>query len=150
VIDYQVWYKSITDGMSYSIFTTGISATEYVAEGLTRGSFYRFKIEARNAYGYSFFSDEVTIRSALVPDQPVVPTTEFDYADNTIINWTAPDNQGSEILSYTIYVQKGDLSYDTVLAYCDGSNQAIRDALTCTIPSYHLHEDYGIPWATDV
>jgi len=71
-------------------------------------------------------------------------------ADNTIINWTAPDDQGSEILTYTIYVQKGDLTWSTVPAYCDGSLPAIRDAYTCTIPSLHLHEDYDIPWGTDV
>jgi len=69
----------------------------------------------------------------------------------TVITWVAPDNGGSQILTYTVYVQKSDGTYVTELTNCDGANTVIRDALTCSIPSVLLHEEpYGLPWGTDV
>jgi len=60
-------------------------------------------------YGYSWFSNEVAILAAQVPDKPQAPTTTFDAAnDDVILTWVAPDNAGSEILTYTIQVRHSD------------------------------------------
>lgn len=87
------------------MYTTNHVSDEFVVTGLTRGLFYQFKLEARNAYGYSFFSDILELRSALVPDQPVAPSTDFVWASDEIrvsggddatgttnIYWSAPDD----------------------------------------------------------
>jgi len=49
---------------------SGLSATTYLVTGLSVGSAYKFKIQARNAYGYSEFSEIVTILAAQVPNKP--------------------------------------------------------------------------------
>jgi len=58
-------------------------------------------VEARNAYGLSFFSNTVTILAAQVPAQPSAPTTAWS-PDNVIVTWSAPDNGGSAITGYTV------------------------------------------------
>ena len=56
-----------------------------------------------------------------MPDTPIAPTTVWD-PDNVIIVWVAPDNGGSKILNYTIYIRQSDLvTYSTELTHCDGS-----------------------------
>lgn len=37
---------------------------------LAPGTYYKFKVESRNAYGYSVYSNEVTILAAQTPDAP--------------------------------------------------------------------------------
>ena len=79
-------------------------------------------MDARNIYGFSAFSSPaVSILAAQIPDTPIAPTTIWD-PDNVIITWVAPDNGGSMILNYTIYIRQSDLvTYSTELTHCDGS-----------------------------
>jgi hypothetical protein len=43
-------------------------ATSYLVTGLSVGSTYNFKVEARNAYGYGEFSEVTTILAAQIPN----------------------------------------------------------------------------------
>lgn len=44
---------------------SGIATTAYTATGLTQGQTYKFKVQARNIYGYSIlFTNEVSILAA--------------------------------------------------------------------------------------
>ena len=69
-----------------------------------------------------------------------------------MISWSAPDNGGSAITSYTIYIQTSDLTtYLTELIYCDGSAMTIMSQLTCTIPTIVLHQSpFNISWGSHV
>lgn len=52
VIDYRLW----SDNASGSTFTevqSGITDTSFTVTGLTQGLTYKFKLQARNVYGYS-------------------------------------------------------------------------------------------------
>ena len=69
VIDYQV-YSDLATGNTFSVIASGITVLNYNATSLTEGSTYQFKVEARNAYGFSIFSNIVSILAAQVPDQP--------------------------------------------------------------------------------
>lgn len=72
---------------------------------LTMGSYYKFKVQARNAFGYSDDSNEVTILQGERPSQiaPAVTTTVSNT--HVIIDWNAPSNQGAPITRYTILVR---------------------------------------------
>ena len=60
VIDYRVWYDNASAGASFVELVSGLQSTSYTATGLTQGQTYRFKVESRNAYGYSAtFSQEI-------------------------------------------------------------------------------------------
>ena len=57
-----------------------------------------------------------------------------------MISWSAPDNGGSAITSYTIYIQTSDLTtYLTELIYCDGSLEIVMSQLSCNVPTIVLH-----------
>jgi hypothetical protein len=91
---------------------------------------YQFEVEARNSYGFSDYSNIVSILTAQVPAQPVAPTTVW-IPDNVIINWIAPDNGGSAITGYTITVRQSDqTTFSAGLTNCD---MTILTATTCTI-----------------
>ena len=57
VLDYSLWYAPTTTG-SYSILASGITETIKV-NVLTMGLSYKFKVAARNSFGFSLFSNEV-------------------------------------------------------------------------------------------
>jgi hypothetical protein len=53
LIDYRILYDS---GLGTNVdveLVSGLSATTYTVTGLTRGTTYKFKLQARNIYGYS-------------------------------------------------------------------------------------------------
>ena len=69
-----------------------------------------------------------------------------------MISWIAPDNGGSAITSYTVYIQTSDInSYKTELTFCDGSIVTIISQLSCTIPSIVLHQSpFNLSWGSHV
>jgi hypothetical protein len=46
---------------------SGLSSLEYTATSLTQGATYQFKVEARNSYGLSFFSNIISVLAAQEP-----------------------------------------------------------------------------------
>ena len=73
VVDYSVFYDNAL--LTYSPLESGIETTTYTAEGLQAGLTYRFKVQARNIYGFSYDSEEVAILCARRPSKPVPPTS---------------------------------------------------------------------------
>ncbi len=124
IIDYRVSYH--IDSEPYSYLITEVATTFYTSNALVANSVYTFKVEARNALGYSDFSSEVVIRAAAKPDTPAVPVTTVVSNTDAVITWVAPFNGGSPITSYTILIrQSDDVSYSTELTSCDGSSSSV-------------------------
>ena len=69
VIDYRVSWDQGTS--TYAVLASEITTLSYSTTAtLTANTVYKFKVEARNAYGYSAFSNEVSIRAASLPSAP--------------------------------------------------------------------------------
>ena len=68
---------------------------------LIAGTYYQFKVQARNEVGFSEFSEVLSVYAAQVPDTPAAPTTTR-VDDNIVIDWVAPNEQGSAISGYRI------------------------------------------------
>jgi hypothetical protein len=100
---------------------------------MTTGNTYVFKIEAHTSYGYSDYSDSLSLLMATVPDQVSIPVTSNLNAD-IIITWSAPFANSDPITGYRIEIFQKDLSYSEDLTNCDGSAAGIVSATTCTIP----------------
>jgi hypothetical protein len=66
VLDYRVTYDQSTG--DYVVLDSLINVLSYTASSLTTGKTYTFKVEARNSYGYSAYSDTVSILCAAEPD----------------------------------------------------------------------------------
>jgi hypothetical protein len=73
VLDYRVSYDQASD--TYIELESGVTTLAYTATVLTAGLTYKFKVEARNTYGFSALSDEVSILCATIPSVPATPTT---------------------------------------------------------------------------
>lgn len=75
------------------------SAISVTVTDLTPGNQYKFKVEARNSFGYSDYSSELIVLSGFVPFTPDAPTTRVSGA-HVVIEWTEPTSNGSPIVSY--------------------------------------------------
>jgi len=64
VIDYLIMYAQ--DSRAY-VNLTSVTVLRYNLTSVTTGSTYKFKIRARNSYGYSIESNEVVILAAQMP-----------------------------------------------------------------------------------
>lgn len=99
--DYRV---SIAEqGNSFSILASGITDTAYTATGLTFGITYVFKVESRNSYSYSAYSDEIILLCAFIPDPPLSITTT-NLNDQVVVSWNEPINNGYIVHGYKIFV----------------------------------------------
>jgi hypothetical protein len=151
VIDYRIWFKSTG---SYAVLATGVTTLTYTASGLTTGTTYAFKVQARNSQGYSNSSPELTVLTAAVPSMPTAPTTEFILStpDYVKITWTAPAANGAAISAYTIKIRtSNNVDFVTELTECDGSDALIMAQLYCIVYSSTLNAaPFSLTWGSSV
>lgn len=72
--------------------------------GFNLGQTYIFKVKARNSFGFGDFSSPLTVLSAKTPEQPNAPLTLVS-GDNVIVDWEEPEDNGSPIIGYRIYLR---------------------------------------------
>lgn len=151
LLDYRIWSDQGT-GTTYSVIALNVATTSYTVTGLTQGTSYKFKVDARNEKGYSASSAVVTILAAQIPDVPSAPTTSFNNANGQVtISWTAPDNGGSVITSYSITIAKFDNSSYIETASCDGTLSTVVSSLSCTLASNVINgSPYLVDWGSSV
>jgi hypothetical protein len=91
LLDYTIWYDQ---GINlFAILEENVQSQPYLAENLTKGSTYQFKVQARNVVGLSELSSEYSIIAATEPDTPLTPVTSLTNNDVTI-SWTQPSENG--------------------------------------------------------
>lgn len=108
----------------------------YPALDLTSGLTYKFKLQARNSFGLSAYTDEVqgTLAVGFKPSQPEAPTTS-NVADQVLVQWTAPNENGSPITGYRIELRQNDMTtFSQDMTNCDGSGALITASTQCSIP----------------
>ena len=149
VIDFTLSYKK--DSGSYSILESAIVTQTYTAVGLTMGSTYTFKVQARNAYGLSPFSSEVSVLAAEIPAPPSTPVTTIS-GSSVQITWTIPSAGGSAITSLVILIRHSDgVNFSTEPIDCDGKSSTIVLSNTCSIPISTLRQSpFNLPWGGSV
>jgi hypothetical protein len=67
ILDYII--NMAETGGSFSVLASTVDLN-YLAVGLTSGTTYEFKIEARNIYGYSEYSSVLSLFCAFIPTVP--------------------------------------------------------------------------------
>lgn len=135
IVDYKV-FKYEGAG-PWTELATGVTTKSFIALSMTADTLYTFKVQARNAVGYSADSPTVSIRAASLPGTPSAPTTTVN-GDNVDIAWDVSGTDsdgGSPITAYTILIRHTDgVTFSEDTANCDASQSAIRDAKTCSVP----------------
>jgi hypothetical protein len=72
---------------------------------LTSGVTYEFKVEARNEYGYSVYSETISLLCAFVPEIPTNVATTID-GSYIKVEWTLPSDNGSPITEYKVFIKE--------------------------------------------
>jgi hypothetical protein len=103
VLDYEISYNEAT-GSDFVVLVSGLGATSYTATGLTSGETYLFKVKARNVFGLSVFSQTLSLKAAFKPAQPTPPMTSV-IGSNIVIDWVAPNANGSPITAYRVSIK---------------------------------------------
>jgi hypothetical protein len=107
-------------GGSFSVLAS-TADLNYLATALTSGTTYKFKVEAKNEYGYSEYSETITLLAAYIPEIPISVTTEIDGSQVKVL-WTLPSDNGSPITAYKVYIQEvGTTTYALENTDCDGT-----------------------------
>jgi hypothetical protein len=100
VIDYRVSWA--VEGNAFEVLLTTIQP-ELRVVALTPGTTYQFKVESRNEYGYSDFSETLTLLAAYIPRMPQ-DVESANSAEKIIIQWNLLSDYGSPITEYKIFV----------------------------------------------
>lgn len=138
VLDYTVY--RLEQEQTDQVLIDGVATTSHIATGLTTGYYYTFKVRARNSFGFSDYTETLTILCAEEPATPAAPTTRREN-DNIVVEWTEPANNGAALSSYTVFIGKSDLSFELETSYCDGADSTIMANTACTIPLSVLKAD---------
>jgi hypothetical protein len=91
VLDYRVWYDQGTN--NFVILASNVPTKSFLlTAGVVSGTYYKFKVEARNVIGYSALSAEISILAATVP--PAVTNVVTQAMDNNTvkISWLRPSS----------------------------------------------------------
>jgi hypothetical protein len=99
IIDYRI-VMAIETG-SYQVLATS-TTNSFVVISLEPGTTYSFKVQARNSYGSSGYSNPLTLKCASVPDAPYEPDG-YILNDQVYFSWSDPADNGSPITAYKIY-----------------------------------------------
>jgi hypothetical protein len=73
VEDYRITYDQSND--DYVVLASLVNVQTFTATSLTAGQTYKFKIESRNSYGYSAYSEVLSVLCATNPAIPTAPTS---------------------------------------------------------------------------
>lgn len=142
VIDYRVSYDQATG--TWTSLANEHTEKVYTASGLSPGLTYSFKVEARNEFGFSEYSDTVQILCAMHPETPDAPSTTV-VGDSVVFEWAAPADNGTPITAYSVYIRQSDLTYIEDLTICDGSDLTVITNTQCTVPLASLRaEPYNL------
>jgi cellulose 1,4-beta-cellobiosidase len=80
-------------GGAFSVLASSLTSTEYLANSLSFGTTYDFKVESRNSYGYSAYSSTTSLLCAYIPDHPATVTTT-NTNDQVTVSWSDPVANG--------------------------------------------------------
>lgn len=105
VTDYKVYWDAGTSGNSeVASESNGLWGTFTTLTGtVSAGTTYNFWVVALNYIGSGTASQKLSVTASQVPDAPAAPTITASY--NSIqVSWIAPNNQGSPITYYTVFM----------------------------------------------
>lgn len=118
VTNYTLWSDQGSSGSSYQPVVVDLLSKKFSVTGLSLGTWYIFKVQAKNDWGISDFSDTVRILAAQQPNIPLAPETEF-FRDSVKVTWKEPFNGGSQITGYRVQFKQADNNWSENLADCN-------------------------------
>jgi hypothetical protein len=136
VIAYSLYWDNGVSTGTADIELTDALVTSFTVNGVTGGQAYRFRVRARNIYGYGPYSLATTVIPDDAPGKTDIPTVALSTLDATQvqISWPQPNDHSSTITAYAVLFMTASGDFVTEPTYCDGSSATIVSALTCSVP----------------
>jgi hypothetical protein len=94
-------------------------------------------VKSRNSYGFSDYSQKLTILFAIAPDAPTLVNTT-NSGTQVIIEWSEPESNGSPITEYKVFIQEHNSDNFTKV---DCANTSAR---VCNIELSALQTDFNL------
>jgi hypothetical protein len=135
VIAYSLYWDA-GDAMA-TTFTelTDALVTSFTVNAVTGGQSYRFKVRARNIYGYGPYSDETLVIPDDAPGKTDIPTVQLATDPTEVeVSWPLPDDHSSTITSYEILFMKANGDFAHELTRCDGTLASVVSGRKCSVP----------------
>jgi hypothetical protein len=111
ILDYRLYWDKGLNTWEAVVEASAISALTFTkTSGVSSGTTYKFKVQARTGVGYSTDSAQFTILAAKIPETPAVPSTTVN-GNYIIVSWTEPTTNGSDIVSYKVYIMHKDTGF---------------------------------------
>ena len=132
VLSYNLEWDGGSSGSVYSSLVgyvaNSLSTSFLATNGLTAGQLYRFRVRAKNIWGWGPYSSHTTIQAATIPAKMATPTFSVNaFAGDLMIDWLEPDIQGDPISNYLVII--ADSSQETWNEYstiCNGLNPLVN------------------------
>jgi hypothetical protein len=132
VDDYQISLGEV--GGDYAVIASGVTATQYTATDLTFGVTYKLRMEARNSYSFSVYSEEIELYCGFKPEPPTVVSTT-NVADEVMLAWNAPVDNGATVTAYRIFIVQHDgVTYSEETVQCVGTDPTLVSTRECVVP----------------
>jgi hypothetical protein len=119
-------------GQSFSTIAIGLTSPELLVTDLTSGLIYEFKVQSRNSYSYSDYSEVLSLLCAFKPEPPLLVTTT-NSADQVLVEWDEPVNNGYVIHAYRFFVITSGGAYEEESTECDGTNALVVSNRQCSL-----------------
>lgn len=137
VIAYSLYWDNGVSGADADIELTDALVTSFTVNGVLGGQPYKFRVRARNIYGYGDYSPAATIIPHDVPGKTGIPTVALSGSDDTAVevSWALPNEHSSPITKYEILFMQANGDFVPEPTYCDGAAvPTIVTARKCTVP----------------
>jgi hypothetical protein len=144
ILSYNLYWDNGTG--STDIELTDSLVTEWTVSALQGGENYKFKVRARNIYGYGSWSPEFLVEATDMPGKPPVPVVSL--IDTSVhLSWIAPASHFAVIDQYELLWLTVDGTFVQITPECDGTDNLIINALSCDVPMLKVEQETGL--ATD-
>lgn len=99
ILSYNLYWDNGTGATNIELVDA--NQTTYTVSSLTGGLNYKFKVRARNIYGYGNFSSEFIVAATDFPGKPPIAIVA-STSTNVTVTWVAPSSHFAVIDSYQI------------------------------------------------
>lgn len=136
VIAYSLYWDNGVSAATADIELTDALVTSFTVNGVDGGKPYKFRVRARNIYGYGEYSPAATITPHDLPGKTGIPTVALSASDSTAVevSWALPNEHSSPITKYEILFMQANGDFVPEPTYCNGAVEPIVTARKCTVP----------------
>lgn len=136
VIAYSLyWDAGDAAAVTFTELTDAL-VTSFTVNAVDGGRAYRFKVRARNIYGYGDYSAVTVVIPDDKPGKTAIATVALSATTPTEVevSWPLPNDHSSVITSYEILfmLANGDFAHE--LTRCDGTDATVVSARKCSVP----------------